>query len=212
MSGSFATVRHDVPMLSLGNAFSADDLREFDVRVRRGLGRSADEPVAYVCELKIDGLAISLRYEGRQFVRGATRGDGTTGEDVTANLRTIRAIPLRLREDPPGERLEVRGEAFMPRGAFASLNRQLEEAGKPLYANARNTAAGTVRQKDPSVTAVAAAVGVVLPARRRARARDALRVARAPAAARFRGEPAHRDRRRHRRGDRLHGAVGREAP
>ncbi|MEP7082061.1 MAG: NAD-dependent DNA ligase LigA [Chloroflexota bacterium] len=153
VSGAFAPVRHDVPMLSLGNAFSADDLREFDARVRRGLGRAADEPVAYVCELKIDGLAISLRYEGRQFVRGATRGDGTTGEDVTANLRTIRAIPLRLREDPPGDRLEVRGEAFMPRGAFASLNRQLEEAGKPLYANARNTAAGTVRQKDPSVTA-----------------------------------------------------------
>jgi len=153
VSGAFPSVRHDVPMLSLGNAFSADDLREFDVRVRRGLGRSADEPVAYVCELKIDGLAISLRYEGRQFIRGATRGDGTTGEDVTANLRTIRAIPLRLREDPPGDRLEVRGEAFMPPGAFASLNRQLEEAGKPLYANARNTAAGTVRQKDPAVTA-----------------------------------------------------------
>ena len=153
VSGAFASVRHDVPMLSLGNAFSADDLREFDARVRRGLGRAADEPVAYVCELKIDGLAISLRYEGRRFVRGATRGDGTTGEDVTPNLRTIRAIPLRLREDPPGDRLEVRGEAFMPRGAFAALNRQLEEAGKPLYANTRNTAAGTVRQKDPAVTA-----------------------------------------------------------
>jgi DNA ligase (NAD+) len=153
VSGAFASIRHDVPMLSLGNAFSADDLRDFDVRVRRGLGNAADEPVGYVCELKIDGLAISLRYEGRQFVRGATRGDGTTGEDVTPNLRTIRAIPLRLREDPPGDRLEVRGEAFMPRGAFAALNRQLEEAGKPLYANARNTAAGTVRQKDPAVTA-----------------------------------------------------------
>jgi DNA ligase (NAD+) len=153
VSGSFAPVRHDVPMLSLGNTFSAGELREFDTRVRRGLGRGADEPVAYVCELKIDGLAISLRYEGRQFVRGATRGDGTTGEDVTANLRTVRAIPLRLREEPPGDRLEVRGEVFMPRGAFAALNRQLEEAGKPLYANARNTAAGTVRQKDPAATA-----------------------------------------------------------
>jgi len=153
VSGSFPPVRHDVPMLSLGNAFSADELREFDTRVRRILGRTADEPAAYVCELKIDGLAISLRYEGRQFVRGATRGDGTTGEDVTANLRTVRAIPLRLREDPPGDRLEVRGEVFMPRGAFATLNRQLEEAGKPLYANARNTAAGTVRQKDPAATA-----------------------------------------------------------
>ena len=153
ISGSFPAVRHDVPMLSLGNVFSADELREFDARVRRGLGRSADQAVRYVCELKIDGLAISLRYESRDFVRGATRGDGTMGEDVTPNLRTIRAIPLRLREDPPGDRLEVRGEVFMPRGAFAALNRALEEAGKPLYANARNTAAGTVRQKDPAITA-----------------------------------------------------------
>jgi DNA ligase (NAD+) len=153
-SGSFAEVRHQVPMLSLGNAFGHDELREFDVRVRRGLELTdADPGVTYVCELKIDGLAISLRYDGRSFVRGATRGDGTTGEDVTANLRTVRAIPLRLRADPPGDQLEVRGEVFMPRGAFADLNEQLERAGKPLYANARNTAAGTVRQKDPAVTA-----------------------------------------------------------
>jgi DNA ligase (NAD+) len=153
-SGSFAEVRHQVPMLSLGNAFGHDELRDFDVRVRRGLGLTdADPGVTYVCELKIDGLATSLRYEGRSFVRGATRGDGTTGEDVTANLRTVRAIPLRLRADPPGDQLEVRGEVYMPRGAFADLNEQLERAGKPLYANARNTAAGTVRQKDPAVTA-----------------------------------------------------------
>ncbi len=153
-STAFASVRHDVPMLSLGNSFNADELRDFDTRVRRGLGLTdADPPVQYVCELKIDGLAISLRYEGRSFVRGVTRGDGATGEDVTANLRTVRAIPLRLRADPPGDRLEVRGEVFMPRGAFASLNEQLEREGKPLYANARNTAAGTVRQKDPAVTA-----------------------------------------------------------
>ena len=154
VEGGFPSVRHEVPMLSLGNAFGADELREFDARVRRGLGRGADDPpVAYVCELKIDGLAISLRYEGRRFVRGATRGDGTTGEDVTPNLRTVRAIPLRLHVDPPGDRLEVRGEVFMTRGGFAALNEQLERDGKPLYANARNTAAGTVRQKDPSVTA-----------------------------------------------------------
>ena len=154
VEGGFPSVRHQVPMLSLGNAFSADELREFDVRVRRGLGRGPeDPPVAYVCELKIDGLAVSLRYEGRRFVRGATRGDGTTGEDVTANLRTVRAIPMALREDPPGDTLEVRGEVFMPRGAFAALNEQLEQEGKPLYANARNTTAGTVRQKDPKVTA-----------------------------------------------------------
>ncbi|HEX5039913.1 MAG TPA: NAD-dependent DNA ligase LigA [Candidatus Limnocylindria bacterium] len=154
VEGGFPSVRHDVPMLSLGNVFGADDLREFDARVRRGLGRGADDPpVGYVCELKIDGLAISLLYEGRRFIRGATRGDGTTGEDVTANLRTVRAIPLSLHEDPPGDRLEVRGEVFMPRGAFAALNEQLEREGKPLYANARNTTAGTVRQKDPRVTA-----------------------------------------------------------
>jgi DNA ligase (NAD+) len=153
-SSVFAEVRHQVPMLSLGNVFGHDELREFDVRVRRGLGLAdADPAVTYACELKIDGLAISLRYEGRSFVRGATRGDGTTGEDVTANLRTVRAIPLRLRADPPGDQLEVRGEVFMPRGAFAALNEQLEREGKPLYANARNTAAGTVRQKDPAVTA-----------------------------------------------------------
>ena len=153
-SSAFAPVRHDVPMLSLGNAFGHDELREFDARVRRGLGLAdADEPVGYVCELKIDGLAISLRYEGRAFVRGATRGDGATGEDVTANLRTIRAVPLRLRADPPGARIEVRGEVFMPRAAFAELNAQREAAGQPLYANARNTAAGSVRQLDPRVTA-----------------------------------------------------------
>jgi len=154
VEGGFPPVRHDVQMLSLGNAFTHDELREFDARVRRGLGLGAeDRPVGYVCELKIDGLAISLRYEGRRFVRGATRGDGTTGEDVTPNLRTVRAIPMTLREDPPGETLEVRGEVFMPRGAFAALNEQLEKDGKPLYANARNTTAGTVRQKDPAVTA-----------------------------------------------------------
>jgi len=150
----FTEVRHQHPMLSLGNSFGHDELREFDARVRRGLGLAeSDAPVRYVCELKIDGLAISLRYDGRNFVLGATRGDGTTGEDVTANLRTVRAIPLRLREDPPGETLEVRGEVYMPRGAFAELNEQLEREGKPLYANARNTAAGTLRQKEPAITA-----------------------------------------------------------
>ncbi len=154
VEGGFPSVRHGVPMLSLGNAFGTDELREFDARVRKGLGLGPDDPpVGYVCELKIDGLAISLRYEGRRFVRGATRGDGTTGEDVTPNLRTMRAIPLVLKEDPPGDELEVRGEVFMPRGAFAALNEQLEREGKPLYANARNTTAGTVRQKDPAVTA-----------------------------------------------------------
>ena len=153
-SAGFAEVRHAVPMLSLSNAFGADELREFDSRVRRGLGLTdADPGVRYVCELKIDGLAVSLRYEGRSFVRGATRGDGYTGEDVTPNLRTVRAIPLTLRSDPPGEALEVRGEVFMPRTAFRELNEQLEAEGRAQYANARNTAAGSVRQKDPRVTA-----------------------------------------------------------
>ncbi|HUG94560.1 MAG TPA: NAD-dependent DNA ligase LigA [Pleomorphomonadaceae bacterium] len=153
-AAGFAEVRHGVPMLSLGNAFGADELREFDKRVRRGLGLTDDDPpVSYVCELKIDGLAMSLRYEGRSFVRGATRGDGYTGEDVTPNLRTIRAIPLTLRRDPPGDALEVRGEVFMPHTAFKALNQKLEVEGKPRYANARNTAAGSVRQKDPGVTA-----------------------------------------------------------
>ncbi len=153
-SSLFAEVRHEVPMLSLGNAFGHDELRDFDARVRKGLGLGESDPaVGYVCELKIDGLAISLVYQARSFIRGATRGDGTTGEDVTPNLRTVRAIPLRLRADPPGDRLEVRGEVYMPRGAFAALNEQLERDGRPLYANARNTAAGTVRQKDPAVTA-----------------------------------------------------------
>ncbi|MEX0630493.1 MAG: NAD-dependent DNA ligase LigA [Chloroflexota bacterium] len=153
-AAGFAEVRHGVPMLSLGNAFGADELREFDKRVRRGLGLTdTDPPVAYVCELKIDGLAVSLRYEGRSFVRGATRGDGYTGEDVTPNLLTVRAIPLTLRRDPPGDALEVRGEVYMPRTAFEALNQQLEREGKPRYANARNTAAGSVRQKDPAVTA-----------------------------------------------------------
>ena len=152
-SAAFASVRHDAPMLSLGNVFGHDELREFDARVRRGLGRGeSDAPVTYVCELKIDGLAMSLRYAGRSFERGATRGDGMTGEDVSANLRTVRAIPLRLRRDPPGDVLEVRGEVYMPRGAFAALNQQRERDGQPLYANARNTAAGSVRQIDPRVT------------------------------------------------------------
>ncbi|MGH2463681.1 MAG: NAD-dependent DNA ligase LigA [Candidatus Limnocylindria bacterium] len=153
-AAGFAEVRHAVPMLSLANAFGADELRGFDARVRRGLGLTDGDPaVRYVCELKIDGLAVSLRYEGRSFVRGATRGEGYSGEDVTPNLRTIRAIPLTLRADPPGDALEVRGEVFMPRPAFEALNQQLEREGKPRYANARNTAAGSVRQKDPAITA-----------------------------------------------------------
>jgi DNA ligase (NAD+) len=154
VSAQFAEVRHGRPMLSLSNAFSHDELRAFDTRVRRGLGLPpAPEPaegLTYVAELKIDGLAISLRYERGRFVQGATRGDGTTGEDVTANLRTIRAIPERLSEPAT---LEARGEVFMPKAEFARINTEREEAGLALYANPRNSGAGSLRQKDPQVTA-----------------------------------------------------------
>ncbi len=154
ISATFDEVRHRRPMLSLGNAFSHDELRAFDARVRRGLGLApAPEPVPelrYVAELKIDGLAVSLRYERGRLVQGATRGDGTTGEDVTANLRTVGAIPARLREPAT---LDARGEVYMPKAEFARINTEREEAGLPLYANPRNSGAGSLRQQDPSVTA-----------------------------------------------------------
>ena len=150
----FSEVRHRRPMLSLSNAFSHDELRAFDTRVRRGLGlAAAPEPapdLRYVAELKIDGLAITLRYEDGRFVQGATRGDGTTGEDVTANLRTIAAIPARLKKPVTAD---VRGEVFMPKAEFARINAEREEAGLALYANPRNSGAGSLRQKDPAVTA-----------------------------------------------------------
>ena len=152
--GRFPEVRHRHPMLSLSNAFSHDELRAFDARVRRGLGLpAAPEPaegLAYVAELKIDGLAVSLRYEKGRFTLGSTRGDGTTGEDVTPNLRTIRAIPERL---PEPATLEARGEVFMPKAEFARINADREEQGLALYANPRNSGAGSLRQKDAGVTA-----------------------------------------------------------
>jgi len=154
LGDQFTEVRHSRPMLSLGNAFSHDELRAFDTRVRKALGfEPAPSPVPelrYVAELKIDGLAISLHYERGRFVRGATRGDGTTGEDVTANLRTIRVIPDRLAEPVTAD---VRGEVFMPKAEFARINEEREAAGRPLYANPRNSGAGSLRQIDPTVTA-----------------------------------------------------------
>jgi DNA ligase (NAD+) len=153
-TGTFDEVRHSRPMLSLSNAFSHDELRAFDARVRRGLGLPpAPEPaeeLRYVAELKIDGLAISLHYDRGRFVQGATRGDGTTGEDVTANLRTITVIPDRLVEPAA---LDARGEVFMPKAEFRRINEEREEAGLALYANPRNSGAGSLRQIDPQVTA-----------------------------------------------------------
>jgi len=148
---SFTKVRHRVPMLSLGNAFTPSEVRDFVRRVERIVPRIS----GYVCELKIDGLAMSLTYAGGRLIRGATRGNGVEGEDVTANVRTTRSIPVNLQPAVDGlpADIEVRGEIYMPKRSFAALNAQLEEAGKQRYANPRNSAAGSVRQLDPRVTA-----------------------------------------------------------
>ena len=146
----FEPIRHAVPMLSLSNARRPEDLREWDARVRRLLGE--DETPRYVTELKIDGLAVSLRYEDGRLVRGATRGNGTVGEDVSAQLRTIRSVPDRLDGDPPPV-LEPRGEAYITLAEFEKLNKELEAEGKKTFANPRNLAAGSIRQLDPKVTA-----------------------------------------------------------
>lgn len=153
-SSQFTEVRHLEPLLSLGNVFSAEELRAFDERVRSGL--PAGSKVEYVMEPKIDGLACSLIYENGKLVRAATRGDGVVGENVTANVRTIRSIPLTLKV-PEGEAvpelLDVRGEVYMPRQAFMRLNEQRAECGESEFANPRNAAAGSLRQLDPQVTA-----------------------------------------------------------
>ena len=148
-SGKFAPVSHAVPMLSLGNAFSDDEVREFVARIEKETG---DGDPMFSVEPKLDGLAISLRYEKGQFVRGATRGDGATGEDVTANLRTVRTIPLRLRGDAP-EVVEVRGEVYMPKAGFERYNAWALEHGEKPMANPRNGAAGSLRQLDPRISA-----------------------------------------------------------
>jgi DNA ligase (NAD+) len=147
----FPTVEHLSPMLSLDNAYDEADLRAFDERLRRAAGLG-DVAVPYVAELKIDGLSIALSYENHQLVRGATRGDGQRGEDVTANVRTIRSIPLSLRGGPSA-RFEVRGEIFLPRASFDRINEERAAADEPLYANPRNVAAGTMRNLDPSLVA-----------------------------------------------------------
>ena len=145
----FSNVQHNVPMLSIDNTYNAEELRSFDERVAKSLdGRE----YSYVVELKIDGLAISLRYEGGKLIRAATRGDGTTGDDVTSNIRTIKAIPLTLAGDDFPEVLEVRGEVYMPKKSFAKLNEQREENGESLFANPRNAAAGSLKLLDARVT------------------------------------------------------------
>ncbi len=149
----FEIVRHTVPMLSLANAFDETEAKDFDKRVKKFLGTSAD--VEYVTEPKLDGLAVELVYERGQFVVGSTRGDGVNGENITQNLRTIKTIPLRLirKEIPAPERLEVRGEVILQLNKFRELNRKREEMGEPLFANPRNAAAGSVRQLDSKITA-----------------------------------------------------------
>lgn len=143
---AFQKVQHNIPMLSLGNAFNETDLRDFARRASQG----TDQTLTYICELKIDGLAISLTYEFGKFVRGATRGDGTTGEDITSNIRTIRSIPMTIKEK---ETIEVRGEAFMPHKSFLALNEARISNDEEPFANPRNAAAGSLRQLDPKIAA-----------------------------------------------------------
>ncbi|HDZ58070.1 MAG TPA: NAD-dependent DNA ligase LigA [Pseudomonas xinjiangensis] len=158
-SSAFGTVQHDVPMLSLGNAFKESDMFDFDRSVRRGLDLPAGDlfaeeaPVEYCCEPKLDGLAVSLLYEDGYLTRGATRGDGSKGEDITTNVRTIRNIPLKLRGEGWPRVLEVRGEVYMSKAGFEALNERAREAGSKTFANPRNAAAGSLRQLDSSITA-----------------------------------------------------------
>jgi DNA ligase (NAD+) len=148
---AFGAVRHRLAMLSLDNAFDDDDIRDFDRRIRERLGR--EDPIRYSAEPKLDGLAVSARYEKGVFVQGATRGDGETGEDITQNLRTIKALPLKLRAEAPPRVLEVRGEVFMPLAGFERFNSEAIARGEKSFVNPRNAAAGSLRQLDPKMTA-----------------------------------------------------------
>ncbi|MGB8326476.1 MAG: NAD-dependent DNA ligase LigA [Steroidobacteraceae bacterium] len=149
-AAEFAAVRHRIPMLSLGNAFSQEDVEDFDRRVRERL--QSEEPVAYNAEPKVDGLAVSIVYRGGRYAQAATRGDGTTGEDVTENVRTIRSLPLRLR-GRVADVLEVRGEVFLPIAKFERMNAAAGARGEKIFVNPRNAAAGSLRQLDPRITA-----------------------------------------------------------
>ena len=152
-AGGFAKVRHSAPMLSLDNAFDEADVRDFFARIRRFLGLSEDEPIEVSAEPKIDGLSASLRYENGSFTQGATRGDGTVGEDITANLKTLDEVPKTLKGGRAPAVLEVRGEVYMRRAEFARMNEKRAAAGEPVFANPRNAAAGSMRQLDPAITA-----------------------------------------------------------
>src|SRR6201996_2521023 len=152
-SARFAKVRHAVPMLSLDNAFSDEDVVDFVGRIRRFLRLPDDEEIVFSAEPKIDGLSMSLRYEDGVLVTGATRGDGSEGEDVTANVKTLEDVPKKLTGRGVPKVCEVRGEVYMTKAAFLDLNRKQAEAGKQLYVNPRNTAAGSLRQLDPKITA-----------------------------------------------------------
>lgn len=151
-SAAFAKVKHFVPMLSIQDAFSEEEVREWDARIKRALGMPADQTITYTVELKMDGVSANLLYEHGRFVRGATRGNGEEGEDVTSNLRTIRQLQFQLRGQPPA-RLEARCEVYMRREPFQEMNRIREERGEQVFANPRNAAAGALRQLDPRITA-----------------------------------------------------------
>src|SRR6186997_846393 len=149
-AAEFGEVKHAIPMLSLENGFADEDLADFDRKVRERLGR--DGPIDYSATPKLDGLAISVMFRDGEYFRAATRGDGVTGEDVTANVGTIRSVPRRLRGKPPAV-LEVRGEVFLPFAGFAKMNRDAAERGDKEYVNPRNAASGSLRQLDPRITA-----------------------------------------------------------
>src|SRR6201992_4144277 len=151
-SGRFRKVRHAVPMLSLDNAFAEQDVRDFVGRIERFL-KLSDDKIAFSAEPKIDGLSMSLRYEGGELVTAATRGDGAEGEDVTANIRTLEDVPQKLKGRNVPEICEVRGEVYMTKKAFLALNERQKAAGDTIFANPRNSAAGSLRQKDPTITA-----------------------------------------------------------
>src|SRR3990167_2854950 len=148
----FAEVHHTIPMLSLENAFTTEDVFAFDERVRERLG--VTQAIEYVCEPKLDGVAVSLRYEKGVLIRAATRGDGATGEDITENIRTIQSVPLRLRGKNYPKIVEVRGEVYMPKKGFLALNARSQKKDEKIFVNPRNAAAGSLRQLDPRITAL----------------------------------------------------------